>query len=44
MEYVGDNYIPHWWIECNNCPASMEVNGEDQVLIIRAWNRRPNDK
>jgi Restriction alleviation protein Lar len=39
-DYVGDTYWPHWWIVCNECPASMEVNGEDSLLIINAWNKR----
>lgn len=44
QEYVGDYRDPYWWIECNECPAGMEVNGENICDFTAAWNRRCNDK
>ena len=40
VEYVGDNYWPHWWIECEDCPCGMEADGETSDAVIAAWNRR----
>lgn len=40
-DYVGDNYHPSWWVECNECPAHMQVDGETPEPLIAAWNRRP---
>lgn len=39
-EYIGDSYMPYWWIECNNCPASMQVDGETDKGLYTAWNKR----
>lgn len=39
-EYIGDHYSPSWWVACENCPGSMEVQGEDVDGLIEAWNRR----
>ena len=39
-EYHGDTYAPTWWVECEECPASMTVSGETPEPLIAAWNRR----
>ena len=39
-EYVGDSYSPSWWVDCEECPCSMEVKGEDVNGLVNAWNRR----
>jgi hypothetical protein len=40
-EYQGDTYAPTWWVECEECPAGMEVAGQTPEPLIAAWNRRP---
>lgn len=27
-DYVGDTHQPSWWVECSECPAHMQVDGE----------------
>lgn len=39
-EYIADTYAPRWWTECNDCPCSMEIDGEDLQILISAWNTR----
>jgi hypothetical protein len=39
-EYVGDHYSPSWWVECENCPGSMEVQGAGADGLANAWNKR----
>lgn len=41
-EYQGDTYAPTWQVECEDCPAIMEVAGDTPEPLIEAWNRRPN--
>lgn len=42
-EYIGDSYAPFWWIECLNCPAQMQVDGETPEMLLFYWNNRsPN--
>lgn len=41
-EYIGDSYIPYWWIECKHCPAGMNVDGETDDALFEAWNKRTN--
>ncbi len=41
-EYIGDHREPFWWIDCNNCPCGMEVDGEFPMPVIKAWNNRHN--
>ena len=36
---VGGAYYPHHWIECNDCPVWMEMDGFDENIIRAAWNR-----
>ena len=39
-EYVGDHRYPAWWVECGQCPCSMEADGETPEALIAAWNKR----
>jgi Lar family restriction alleviation protein len=39
-EYSGDAHKPHTWIECEDCPAFMEVWTPEVADAIAAWNRR----
>lgn len=41
-EYIGDTYLPVWWIECKSCPAHMSVEGETDDGLYNAWNKRIN--
>jgi len=43
-EYFGDRRIPHWWVNCPDCPCEMAADGETQDLLIAAWNRRANQE
>jgi len=36
---IGDCMDVWWWVECEDCPGFMEVEGEPDILIA-AWNRR----
>jgi hypothetical protein len=42
-EYIGDTYHPSWWVECNQCPAYMQVDGEGPEPLVEAWNRRSGE-
>lgn len=39
-EYVGDHYSTSWWVDCENCPGGMEVDGEEVTGLVDAWNKR----
>lgn len=41
-DYSGDYYDPYWWIECTECPACMQVEGESPEGLIESWNKRFN--
>ena len=43
QEYIYDTYDPSWWVECNGCPAYMQVDGEGPEPLVEAWNRRPEE-
>ena len=40
VDYMGDYYQPHYWLECEKCPAGMQVEGETPNGLIKAWNKR----
>ncbi len=35
---------PLWFIECWDCPASMELVGKTPERLVTAWNRRPGQR
>ena len=39
-EYVGDHYSPSWWVDCEECPGGIEVQGADVSGLEEAWNKR----
>jgi len=42
IDYIGDTYSPHWWVECTKCPAFMQADGEDKNNLVELWNTRMN--
>ena len=39
-DYIGDSYYPQWYIDCDQCPCGMHVDGESSSGVIDAWNKR----
>jgi len=44
VDCIGDSYSTYFWIECTNCPCSMEIEGEDEDIALSKWNRRVNSE
>lgn len=39
-EYFGGASRPHFWVECRDCPAYMEIYTDERAVIVSAWNLR----